>query len=228
MIWYRHAHFQDLGLDTNQTSLKYIYIYLLSHSFLHILRFPLIEFVPLMGLVQILLSWRRTGGWWPSFAWVFFSHHASTTVNWFGFNCTQQVLVLVYVLWKQITVNLVQFMVQFEQQTKSPVASNSSAVKQVTHFKWNLCLHLLHLTQGVWSVSKYTNKWFAKSLNWNSFALIRQIAQVHLYLQPGKSWARSIKSGKSKFICKIDTHTQLYTQFSLAIDLPQLLDLLSQ
>ena len=221
LIQYRHAHFQDLGLDTNQTSLKYIYIYLLSHCFLHILRFPLIEFVTLTGLVRIPLSW-RTGGWWPLFTWVFFSHHASTTANWFSFNCTQQVPVLVYVLWKQITMNLVQFTVQFEQQTKSPVASNSSAVKQVTHFKWNLCLHLLHLTLGVWSVSKYTNKWFAMSLNCNSnkipaFALIRQIAQVHLYLQPGKSWARSSKSGKSKFICKTDTHTHttLYlVQFS--------------
>ena len=124
-------------------------------------------------------------------------------------------------------------LVQFEQHTKSPVASNSPAVKQVTHFKWNLCLHLLHLPQGVSSVSKYTNKWFAMSLNWNSnkipaFALIRQIAQVHLYLQPGKSWARSSKSGKCKFIYKTDTHTHLYTWFSLAIDLLQLLDLLSQ
>ena len=207
-----------------------MYSYLLCHSSLHIGRTPLVQFVTLMGLIQVLFSW-RAGGWWPLFSQVLFSHHASTTVNWFSFNCTQQVPVCV--LWKQITTNLVQFMVQFEQQTKSPVASNSSAVKQVTHFKWNLCLHLLHLTQGVWSVSKYTNKWFTMSFNWNSnkipaFALIRQIAQVHLYLQPGKSWARSSKSGESKFICKTDTHTQLYTQFSLAIDLPQLLDLLSQ
>ena len=183
LIQYRHAHFQDLGLDTNRTSLKYIYMYLLCHRFLHILWLPLIELVSLMGLVRIPLSWRRTWGWWPSFTWVFFSRHSSTTVNWFGFNCTQQVPVCM--LWKQITTNLVQFTVQFEQHTKSPVASNSSAVKQVTHFKWNLCLHLLHLTQGVWSVSKYTNKWLSMSLNWNSnkipaFALIRQIAQVHL------------------------------------------------
>ena len=147
LIWYRHAHFQDLhlkGLYTNWTSLKYIYIYLLSHSFLHVLWFPLIEFVPLMGLVQIPLSWRRAGGWWPPFTWVFFSHHASTTVNWFGFNCTQQVLVLICVLAKQITMNLVQFTVQFEQQTKSPVASNSAGVMQVIQVKWNLCLHFLH------------------------------------------------------------------------------------
>ena len=207
-----------------------MYSYLLGHSSLHIGRTPLVQFVTFMRLVQVPFSW-RSGGWWSSFRWVLLPCHASTTVNWFSFNCTQQVPVCV--LWKQITTNLVQFTVQFEQQTKSPVASNSSAVKQVTHFKWNLCLHLLHLTQGVWSVSKYTNKWFAMCLNWNSnkipaFALIRQIAQLHLYLQPGKSWARSSKSGKSKFICKTDTHTQLYSQFSLAIDLPQLLDLLSQ
>ena len=67
LIWYRHAHFQDLGLDTNRTSLKYIYMYLLCHRFLHILRLPLIELVSLMGLVWIPLSWRRTWGWWPSF-----------------------------------------------------------------------------------------------------------------------------------------------------------------
>ena len=109
-------------------------------------------------------------------------------------------------------------LIQFAQHTKSPVASNSSAVKQVTHFKWNLCLHLLHLTQGVSSVSKYTNKWLSMSLNWNSnripaLALIRQIAQVHLYSQPGNSWARS---GNSKLIWKIHTHTQVLwpVQFS--------------
>ena len=57
------------------------------------------------------------------------------------------------------------------------------------------------------------------SLNWNSnkipaFALIRQIAQVHLNLLPGKSWAGSSKSGKSKFICKTDTHNLYPVQFS--------------
>ena len=131
-----------------------MYSYLLGHSSLHISRTLLVQFVTLIGLIRVLFFW-RAGGWWPLFSRILFSCHASTTVNWFSFNCTQQVPVCV--LWKQITMNLVQFTVQFEQQTKSPVASNSSAVKQVTHFKWNLCLHLLHLTQGVWSVSKYTN-----------------------------------------------------------------------
>ena len=49
--------------------------------------------------------------------------------------------------------NLVQLTVQFELQTKSPVASNSAGVMQVIQVKWNLCLHFLHLTQGVSSVS---------------------------------------------------------------------------
>ena len=107
--------------------------------------------------------------------------HISVCKEWFSLKCKKQVWIVFSESRYQQT--WFSILIQFAQHTKAPVASNSSAVKHVTHFKWNLCLHLLHWTQGVWSVSKYTNKWLSMSLNWNSnripaLALIRQIAQV--------------------------------------------------
>ena len=175
-----------------------------------------------MGLPSF--SWRC---WFFAFVPELLFCHISVSKEWFSLKCNKQVRIVFSESRYQRT--WFSILIQFAQHTKAPVASNSSAVKHVTHFKWNLCLHLLHWTQGVWSVSKYTNKWLSLSLNWNSnripaLALIRQIAQVHLYSQPGNSWARS---SKSEFIWKTHTHTQVYGQFSLVLDLSQLSDLLS-
>ena len=187
----------------------YMYMYksnhLLFHSLFHVCWVPFVQSISSMGLPYF--SWRCG---FSAFLWELLFRHISVSKEWFSLKCNKQVRIVLSESRYQRT--WFSILIQFAQHTKSPVASNSSAVKHVTHFKWNLCLHLLHWTQGVWSVSKYTNKWLSMSLNWNSnripaLALIRQIAQVHLYSQPGNSWARSSKSGNSKLIWKIHTHT---------------------
>ena len=49
-------------MQTEPDTVKYMYSYLLSHSSLHIDRTPLVQFVPLMGLVLIPFSWRAGAG----------------------------------------------------------------------------------------------------------------------------------------------------------------------
>ena len=114
----------------NQFQLHLIFLTwcIITNNIFHVCWVPFVQFISSVGLPSF--SWRC---WFFAFVRELLFRHISVCKEWFSLKCNKQVQIVFSESRYQRT--WFSILIQFVQHTKAPVASNSSAVKHVTHFK---------------------------------------------------------------------------------------------